>query len=161
MRTFAVIVTVASALLACGGDEAPEAGEPVTPPAAEEPTTPTSAVLNDGTAWQLTQVENVTVMPDSSRARLIFDTSDHAGGNTGCNNLGGSYTQVGDSLRFGAMITTKMACEESVMQLETAFLGALEATRSFVRQSGELRLLAADGRVLARLTHADSTTVSR
>ena len=71
-------------------------------------------------------------------------------GTGGCNRLTGTYETSGDTLRFGPLATTRMACEEAVMRRETAFLAALAATTRFELAGSSLVLLDAD-RALARL----------
>jgi heat shock protein HslJ len=71
-------------------------------------------------------------------------------GTGGCNRLTGTYETSGDTLRFGPLATSRMACEEGVMRRETAFLAALAATTRFGLAGSSLVLLDAD-RALARL----------
>ena len=52
-------------------------------------------------------------------------------GSGGCNRLFGAATVAGDSLTFGDIGTTRMACAPAVMEQEQKFLAALAATRSF------------------------------
>lgn len=51
-------------------------------------------------------------------------------GNTGCNQLGGTVSVKNDSLSFGQLVTTKMACE-GTMELESQFLNALSEVNRF------------------------------
>jgi heat shock protein HslJ len=71
-------------------------------------------------------------------------------GTGGCNRLTGTYETSEDTLHFGALATTRMACDEAVMRRETAFLAALAATMRFELAGSSLVLLDAD-RALARL----------
>ena len=71
-------------------------------------------------------------------------------GSAGCNRLSGSYEASGTTLRFGPLITTRMFCATG-MDLETAFLRALEETRRFRASGRILELLDERGRLLARL----------
>jgi heat shock protein HslJ len=58
-------------------------------------------------------------------ATLRFDaTASHAAGFAGCNHFRASYTLSGDSLRFGPILATKMACADGD-DLERSFLAAL------------------------------------
>lgn len=72
-----------------------------------------------------------------------------ATGFAGCNRLTGSYESTGDSLRFGAVATTRMHCE-GAMELEQRYLAALEATRRYRVSESGLELLDAEGAVLAK-----------
>jgi heat shock protein HslJ len=85
------------------------------------------------------------------RATLVFDAdSARMGGFAGCNRYGGTYTLAGDSLRFGPVMMTKMACTEG-MPLETRLASVLEATRRVEHSSTQLTLFGEAG-PLARFT---------
>jgi heat shock protein HslJ len=81
------------------------------------------------------------------RATIRFgpDTS-RAGGFAGCNRYGGSYTVDGDALRFGALMMTKMACDQG-MDLERRLAEALEATQRYELTGGRLTFYGASGPV--------------
>jgi copper homeostasis protein (lipoprotein) len=70
-------------------------------------------------------------------------------GSGGCNRISGGYTAGDGTLRFGALITTRMACVD--MKTETAFLRALEATRRYRVRGREVELYDGKGSVVARL----------
>jgi copper homeostasis protein (lipoprotein) len=70
-------------------------------------------------------------------------------GSGGCNRISGSYESGGDTLTFGPITSTRMACPG--METETAFLKALEGTRRFRLVGRHLDLEDARGTVLARL----------
>jgi heat shock protein HslJ len=81
---------------------------------------------------------------------LLEPHSTRATGFGGCNGISGRYDVQGQSLRFGPMIRTQMACPS--LDTENAFLRALEGTRRYrLRDPRSLELLDASGRVLARL----------
>jgi heat shock protein HslJ len=72
-----------------------------------------------------------------------------ASGNTGCNSFTGSYTLSGERLEFGAIATTRMACEPAVMEQERSYLSTLAVVRSYSRYgNGSLSLIAPDGRAI-------------
>ena len=78
-------------------------------------------------------------------ATLRFDAAaQRAGGNAGCNRYSAAYTLVGDSLRFTAAISTKMACTEG-MELENAWLGAMSHVATWSATDSTLTLAGADG----------------
>lgn len=70
-------------------------------------------------------------------------------GSGGCNRITGRYESGDGGLRFGPLISTKMACVS--METETAFLRALGETRSYRVRGRTLDLLDDRGRLLARL----------
>jgi len=66
---------------------------------------------------------------------------------------------AGDSLRFGPLATTRMACTEG-MQLESALTAALMATRRYELTSTQLKLFGASGAV-ARFSRLIPTAKER
>jgi copper homeostasis protein (lipoprotein) len=120
-------------------------------PAASTPDS--SAALQD-TEWTLVAVGGQPVAGDTSRRpgfRLSADGR-KVQGQAGCNRMGGTYELQGQSLKFGPLITTKMACP--AMQTEQAFLKALDATTRYEIVGSNLTLFGADGAPVARLETA-------
>lgn len=70
-------------------------------------------------------------------------------GSGGCNRLSGSYRTGNGTLRFGRLISTKMACLS--MDTETAFFRELENTRRYRILGRILELVDDNGRLLVRL----------
>ncbi|SDL82018.1 copper homeostasis protein (lipoprotein) [Franzmannia pantelleriensis] len=94
------------------------------------------------TYWKLTQVGEVTPQAvDSQReAHFVLHTEEsRVAGSTGCNRLMGSYRLENDTLRFGSLATTRMACLEGG-ETEQAFLAALEATATWQIEGQALTL---------------------
>lgn len=118
-------------------------------PAAEEP-----ARLAD-TGWRLTSLdgEAVEAAGKGGAPTLSLDGDRRASGHGGCNRFGADYALDGDSLRFGDIVATKMACP-AIGDLERRFFAALEAARAWRLEAERLVLLDADGRVLARFVPA-------
>ena len=74
-------------------------------------------------------------------------------GFTGCNTIAGSFQQAGDVLRFGKLITTRMACVgEAGNALEAEFTKALDVTASYRIAGDTLELRDAAGSVRMRFT---------
>ena len=84
------------------------------------------------TAWELVTVQG----QDASRqlgghpATLRLGTDRSVAGFTGCNRFQGTYTLVGDSIRFGPLIIRHRACAGSP-QLEQSYLDALRSVQRF------------------------------
>ena len=99
-----------------------------------------------GTSWSLVEIGGVTAPTGAGGrpATLNFTDSVRAGGFSGCNRAGGDYTLRGDSLRFGALIMTKMACDAG-MDLERSYAEALEATRRYRVDHDVLDLIGESG----------------
>jgi heat shock protein HslJ len=111
-----------------------------------------SADLN-GTSWTLTRLNGQPVV-EGTAPSLSF-AGGQASGNGSCNGFGGEYTQSGDKLTFGPLMSTLMACKPAtVMDQESAYFAALAATASFRVDGGTLSLLDADGNVLAEFVAA-------
>ncbi|MBA2458708.1 MAG: META domain-containing protein [Gemmatimonadales bacterium] len=102
-----------------------------------------------GVEWSLVELNGAPAPLGAGDrpATLTLGDSARASGFGGCNRIAGSYELAGDSLRFGPLISTRMACDQG-MELEQAYGAALEATRRF-RVTAGLELLGADG-VIAR-----------
>lgn len=97
--------------------------------------------------WVLTEINGQPVLP-GSLPTLRFE-SDRAGGNGSCNGFGGEYTLNGDQLTFGPLVSTLMACmEPGVMEQESAYLAALQATTRYQIKDGRLQLLDASGAIV-------------
>lgn len=102
----------------------------------------------NGTSWNLASLNGGPVQ-DGTQPTLAF-ADGQVSGNASCNGFGGEYTQRGDKLTFGALMSTLMACfPEEIMQQEQAYFSALTATASFRVDDGILSLFDADGNVLA------------
>jgi heat shock protein HslJ len=108
------------------------------------------AALED-TRWDLVWVAGAAA-PDPSRPAWIrLSTTDgRAAGSGGCNRMSGTYRAGADSLAFGPMAMTRMACP-GLGDQETAFVRALEATRRHAVRGDTLELLDDAGRAVARL----------
>ncbi|MEO7964820.1 MAG: META domain-containing protein [Gemmatimonadaceae bacterium] len=112
-----------------------------------------SAVIA-GVSWTLVQLDGTAIEnARGGKAPTLQINADggalRASGMAGCNRYSGPVTQDGNSLRFGPLAATKMACP--ALQLESKYLAALNAARSFHATSHQLDLI--DGnRVLARFS---------
>jgi heat shock protein HslJ len=65
-------------------------------------------------------------------------------GSAGCNTYNGTYTvTVGaneDEIAIGPLATTRMACQQNIMDQETRYLGALEAAESYIIEDTTLTI---------------------
>src|SRR5262245_33518097 len=105
------------------------------------------------TYWKLVELQGKPpVASEGTReAHLQLTPGDkRAAASAGCNRMGGSYDLAGSSLRFASMVSTKMMCQEELMQQEMVFAKALEATAAWKIADGELALMNAESAVLAR-----------
>jgi heat shock protein HslJ len=118
-----VFVAIVPALVACEGGGSPSA----------------SAMSLPGTSWMLAELGG-SAPAGGATATLAFGADGTATGNSGCNTFNGSVTLDGSSIDFGALATTRMACPEPGMSLETAFLGGLDGATSWRIDGGQLVL---------------------
>jgi len=123
----------------------------MTPPAARS-----DRPLTD-TQWRLVElhggpVKKVGEQPPPSL--LLQSDGQRLTGSGGCNRMTGSYQLNGQSITFGKVASTMMACVDG-MEQETAFFKALDQTRAWKVQGDALELLDASATTIARFVAAD------
>ena len=121
-------------------------GSDTTPPDADAAPPGNGALV--GPTWVLQSLPGTSNiagnggrMPD-----LRFADDGNAGGFSGCNSMGGPYTVRGDSLQFGPLAMTMMACTDG-MEVERAYASALDRVVRFERRDAILDLFDASGLV--------------
>jgi heat shock protein HslJ len=113
-----------------------------------------AAATFEGTEWKLVEVSGapVSALAGQKQPHIMFDPEQkRATGFAGCNNFFGGYEIDEASLRFGPVGSTRMACPDLQLSLETEFLKALEKTDGWKIADGVLFLLGGS-EVLARFT---------
>jgi heat shock protein HslJ len=70
------------------------------------------------------------VIPQDLEMTVEF-TADRLAGSGGCNRFMGGYETDGDQLNITPLASTRMACEETVMNHEFRFLQALEGAQRY------------------------------
>jgi heat shock protein HslJ len=83
-----------------------------------------------GSEWKLDDLAGEKVM-DRVQATLLFRETGKVAGKGSCNRFSGSAEISGNSIKFGPLISTRMACPEPIMNQETKYLGALQAAERF------------------------------
>ncbi|MCB0456352.1 MAG: META domain-containing protein [Flavobacteriaceae bacterium] len=74
-------------------------------------------------------------------------------GNTGCNSFFGNYALDLYALTFSDIASTEMACDQPIMDVENAFVAALNNTGSYEIQNGVLTLFSkTDRSILLKAT---------
>src|SRR4051794_10017109 len=73
------------------------------------------------------------------------------GGHSGCNSFSGTYGTNGNVVRVSQLATTRLACEQPVMDQETAFLAALQGVARIDSRGSQLNLEDRDGHLLVAL----------
>jgi heat shock protein HslJ len=101
-----------------------------------------------GTSWKLTSYGPVAspkpAAPDVETS-LDFGNDGKVSGNFGCNSFSGDYTVNDDTIRFGAIMTTLMACEGSRMEQEAAGFQVLKETIHYKLDGSTLTITSSDG----------------
>lgn len=116
-----------------------------------------SAAELENTYWKLVRLgdQPVQVAAQEREPHLILQAeSRRIAGSGGCNRLIGGYELEGEQLTFGQLATTRMACPD-VMELEDAFLRALELAAQWDILDDHLELYDRTGRLLARFEARD------
>jgi len=111
------------------------------PSAEKKPTkagTPAAAFTLLGTAWMLADLAGTAVI-GNSKASLAFPEAGRVAGNGSCNRFTGSVTISGDTLKFGALANTRMACMDGgVSAQEDAYLKALQGANRWEYRDPDL-----------------------
>ena len=88
--------------------------------------------------WNVTGYNNgkeAVVSPIAGTTLTATFTEDQVSGSSGCNTYSGGYKLDGDQVTIGPLASTMKACDQAIMDQETAFLTALQ-TPSSVEQAG-------------------------
>lgn len=87
-----------------------------------------------GSEWLLVDLAGTPVVSDS-KASLAFSEAGRISGNASCNRFTGSVTISGDTLKFGPLASTMMACADpKISAQETTYLKALGAAARYTWQ---------------------------
>jgi heat shock protein HslJ len=81
-----------------------------------------------GTSWTLTDLDSGGV---TGTAPTLDLTDTDVSGTGGCNTFSGTYTTDGDTISFGPLASTMMACEPSIMEQETVYFAALDGATTY------------------------------
>ena len=101
-----------------------------------------AAVALWGTAWRLESLAGAGVL-GGSKATLAFPSEGRASGNGSCNRFNGVVTVEGDTIQFGGLAATRMACAEAMMRQEDAYFAALRDALRYETDGEALRIFSA------------------
>ena len=90
-----------------------------------------------GTKWKLEDLGGTAVL-DQPQATLEFPEEGRVAGQGSCNRFFGSVQLSGDSISFGALGSTRMACPEAVMAQESAYFKALQDAERYAIDGSSL-----------------------
>lgn len=108
----------------------------------------------EDTNWQAFYVndgqQGITSVLDGTTITALFDDDeDTLSGNAGCNTFSARFNADDGKISIDPPASTRMACEEPVMDQEFAFLQALERAETYELGSRSLALRTVDGELLA------------
>lgn len=100
-----------------------------------------------GREWSLASINGQTPVAGSKVTLSLADGQ--VSGNTGCNGYGGQVSLKGESISFGDLFHTEMACmEPGIMEQESAFLQTLSQVAGYQVAGERLELKNAGGEVV-------------
>lgn len=101
----------------------------------------------EGTSWQLVDFAGKPPV-DDSHPTIAFEDG-RVNGNASCNSYSGEYSVKGDSIAFGMMMSTMMACvDNALMEQEQDYLAFLGDVERYELHDGQLLLTNAAGDML-------------
>jgi heat shock protein HslJ len=101
------------------------------------------ATLAD-TGWGIVRIDGAAIAPAEDYL-LQFDGEGRLHGQAGCNRLSGPYSEAGETLTPGPIMSTRMACPEPRMTHERKLLGLLSGPVRFSYPDGDILLLTGNG----------------
>lgn len=100
-----------------------------------------------GQPWMVTEIGGVPA--SQQQPTMTFTLAGQVSGTTSCNRYSAPYRLGGEGLSFGPAISTKMACQQPLMEQETRFLQLIARVARFeITAEKALRLVADDGQAI-------------
>ena len=93
-----------------------------------------------GTSWNLAELYNEKIQHPGPQVPHLRFEADKVIGNDGCNNFSGGYTLEDNSLRFGLLASTRMACPQ-INDFDMKFNKMVSATTRYRITGNKLELL--------------------
>jgi putative lipoprotein len=93
-----------------------------------------------GGTWVAEDIDGAGVI-DNAQSTLVFGNDGRVSGRGGCNGYSGTVDFKGSQIVVGELMSTKMACASAVMDQETRFVAALQATRTYRMDEGNKLVL--------------------
>ena len=111
-----------------------------------------------GTSWIVTGYNNgkqaVVSVALGTEITANFGADGKLTGSAGCNNYTAGYQTDGNKIAIGPAATTRMACEQAVMDQETHYLAALATAATYRIDGNRMELRTADGAMAATFEKA-------
>lgn len=118
---------------------------------------PISFLNGDWVLTELTVDGQTITLPTGAEVTLTID-GDQVSGSAGCNTFTGTATLADGAASFGPLATTRKACPEEVMAVETAVLQLFANATTYSDGRVNLILSSQDGSSTATFDHASETT---
>lgn len=100
-----------------------------------------SAITGNWRLVSMTESALPTPMLPASDIELTAEfAGDRLSGSGGCNRFMGSYQTEGDQLSIAPLASTRMACEETILNQETKYLLALQGAQRYEVNNEELQI---------------------
>jgi heat shock protein HslJ len=96
-----------------------------------------------GSEWRLQSIAGQAALPQPA-ATLVFPQPGQVVGHGSCNRFSGAVEVEKDRLKFGPLMSTKMACPGGASEQESRYLGALQKAQRYEVQ-GDTLLIHAQG----------------
>lgn len=111
---------------------------------------PEPAATIEGPTWRLTDLRGLApgTLPVGPRAITARLQGGRINGFSGCNQYFGSYSLKQDQLIIAPLGSSRMACDEASMQVESAVLRALAGTFRPILKDDRLTLMSATGEAM-------------
>lgn len=93
--------------------------------------------------WKLASygpAESMTAAVPDADASLTFAEDGTVSGGSGCNSLAGEYTVDNNQVTFSALTSTLMACDEALMDQESAVIQVLNGAAEYAIQDQTLTI---------------------
>lgn len=117
-----------------------------------------------GTAWDLTQyapagASELAPVPEGVTPTAEF-TADQVSGSGGCNRFTGGYTTDGDTITFGPLASTQIACEGDAGTVEADYFARLGEAKTYAVKDKTLTFSDSAGTVVLSYTEAVPVTLT-
>ena len=97
-----------------------------------------------------TNANTVSAVLPETDIDVVFGIA-NVGGFAGCNSFSGTYGTNGDIVRISPLATTRLACDQPIMDQETAFLKALQGAARIDVRANSVNLTDLGGSILVAL----------
>ena len=95
------------------------------------------------TTWNLVEMNNREIQHPGPQIPHMHFEEEKVTGNDGCNNFFGGYTLDGNSLKFGMLASTRMACPQ-INDFDIEFNKVISMTTSYRISGNKLELFEND-----------------